>query len=139
VSDVSLHQTFHRLWDRAIAHDPGYDTAKPDWIEVDCALHDAEEEATKWKMAAQKLSQPAPGPCTLAPAGWRCTRAAGHEPPCAAVPLTGHPFAATDAPLFADEPVTPVVAKDEWTWCIPVCTYLLGMAMGVTMTLWIFQ
>ena len=24
-------------------------------------------------------------PCTLPPAGWRCTRAAGHDGPCAAV------------------------------------------------------
>jgi len=25
--------------------------------------------------------------CTLPPAGWRCTRVAGHEGPCAAVPI----------------------------------------------------
>lgn len=29
--------------------------------------------------------------CTVPPAGWECTRAAGHDGPCAAIPLLTQP------------------------------------------------
>lgn len=29
--------------------------------------------------------------CVVPPAGWACSREAGHDGPCAAVPVKGHP------------------------------------------------
>lgn len=47
------------------------------------------------------MTNPLPNECALPPTGWRCTRDAGHEGPCAAVPtfLAGEPEfdAAVDA------------------------------------------
>jgi len=37
-------------------------------------------------LASQALAAQTPAVCTVPPPGWRCTRVAGHDGPCAAVP-----------------------------------------------------
>lgn len=40
----------------------------------------------KYRATAVRMDRIAAGGCTVPPAGWICTRAAGHAGPCAAVP-----------------------------------------------------
>lgn len=42
---------------------------------------------------------PEPQPCTVPPRGWRCTRGAGHDGPCAAWPITAETLKATIASI----------------------------------------
>jgi hypothetical protein len=45
---------------------------------------------------AEEVAGLAQGPCTVPPAGWRCSRTKGHDGPCAATP-TAHPPAPAPA------------------------------------------
>lgn len=48
-------------------------------------------------MADDRASTPVDGAqCTIPPEGWRCTREAGHDGPCAAVPTAADPMVAPE-------------------------------------------
>jgi hypothetical protein len=60
-------------------------------------------------------------PCTLAPSGWKCCRAAGHEGPCAALSTADKP--PVEATTATGEPVLDMIkrhmAEDRWTLIAP--------------------
>ena len=65
------------------------------------------------------------GGCTLPPAGWECTRQAGHEGPCAAVPIAPLPSADCDDEEDTDAHVMFCVtdrAVDAWWASLPIQT-----------------
>lgn len=69
------------------------DRAEAAMREVRAALLRFGAEESGFDYAALKLLDliPDASPCTIPPPGWRCTRAAGHEGPCAAVPVVTPP------------------------------------------------
>lgn len=42
-----------------------------------------------YQIGLQRFARPDDDPCTVPPEGWFCTRPAGHDGPCAAVPIAG--------------------------------------------------
>lgn len=65
--------------------------------------------------------------CPLPPAGWICTRGAGHRGPCAAIPTMGsHPIAGEAPPpqppaiRRTNEP--PIGTLEVWRWRVQAAT-----------------
>lgn len=84
---------------------------------------------TSQRPAATKLPA-GPLPCTLAPAGWLCTREADHESPCAAVPV--RPLTLDELPVSAERPA----AADRLKHLAAAIRALLAVAITFQLLDW---